>query len=135
MISFALGSLGFLTPYQLEDAYLALDELISSGAHLTLRHRLTCTLQRSSSGQSAASAMHSTVTHSTWDVLNEVTIDRGSGGLMGLEVYCDDLPVTDEQADGWIVATATGSTAYSLSAGGSMVHPSVPTMLFTPICP
>jgi NAD kinase len=69
-------------------------------------------------------------------VLNEVVIDRGSSPyLSNLDVFCDDLHVTTVQADGLIVATTTGSTAYSLSAGGSMVHPQVPAILVTPICP
>jgi NAD+ kinase len=68
--------------------------------------------------------------------LNEIVIDRGpSAALVELVCYCDGLEITKIAADGIIIATPTGSTAYSLSAGGSMTHPSVPTMLFTPICP
>jgi NAD kinase len=71
-----------------------------------------------------------------YHVLNEIVIDRGPAPyLSNLEVLADDCPVTRVQADGLIVATPTGSTAYSLSSGGSMVHPSVPAILFTPICP
>lgn len=69
-------------------------------------------------------------------VLNEIVIDRGPAPyLSNLEVLADDIPVTRVQADGIIVATPTGSTAYSLSAGGSMVHPSVPAILMTPSNP
>jgi NAD+ kinase len=93
--------------------------------------------------------------------MNEVLIDRGpSPFLTRLETYCDGVYTTTVQADGLIVATPTGtfrlhvlgalppmaecgrcvpfyagSTAYSLSAGGSMVHPLVPCILFTPVCP
>ncbi|GLC39749.1 hypothetical protein PLESTF_001898000 [Pleodorina starrii] len=71
-----------------------------------------------------------------WVVLNEVVIDRGiSSFLTNLECYCDGSFVTHVQGDGLIVATPTGSTAYNLAAGGSMVHPQVPGILFTPICP
>ncbi|KAL9261679.1 NAD(H) kinase 1-like protein [Drosera capensis] len=69
-------------------------------------------------------------------VLNEVTIDRGiSSYLTNLECYCDNNFVTTVQGDGLILSTTSGSTAYSLAAGGSMVHPQVPAILFTPICP
>ncbi|GJN16689.1 hypothetical protein PR202_gb03708 [Eleusine coracana subsp. coracana] len=68
--------------------------------------------------------------------LNEVTIDRGiSSYLTYLECYCDSSFVTCVQGDGLIISTTSGSTAYSLAAGGSMVHPQVPGILFTPICP
>lgn len=69
-------------------------------------------------------------------VLNEVVIDRGmTASLTKLECYIDGNYVTVIQGDGLIVSTPTGSTAYNLAAGGSMVHPAVPCILFTPICP
>lgn len=68
-------------------------------------------------------------------VLNEVTVDRGeSPFLTDITCYCNDKFITTAQGDGIIVATPTGSTAYSLAAGGSMVHPDVPGILLTPIC-
>lgn len=69
-------------------------------------------------------------------VLNEVVIDRGSSPyLASLECFCDDVHLTTVQADGVIFSTPTGSTAYSMAAGGSVVHPAVPAILVTPICP
>jgi len=69
-------------------------------------------------------------------VLNEVVIDRGSSPyLASLECFCDDVHLTTVQADGIIFATPTGSTAYSMAAGGSVVHPAVPAIMVTPICP
>jgi NAD+ kinase len=69
-------------------------------------------------------------------VLNEVVIDRGgSPYLVALECFCDNVHLTTVQADGVIFATPTGSTAYSLAAGSSVVHPAVPCILVTPICP
>ena len=56
-------------------------------------------------------------------------------GLSNLDCYCNGIYVTSVQGDGLIIATATGSTAYSLSAGGTMLHPRVPAICFTPICP
>jgi NAD+ kinase len=71
-----------------------------------------------------------------FEVLNELVIDRGpSAYVSNLELYGDDELLTIVQADGCIFSTPTGSTAYSLSAGGSLIHPSIPAILLTPICP
>ena len=75
-------------------------------------------------------------TRARFNVLNEVVIDRGSSPyLASLETFCDDTHLTTVQADGIIFSTPTGSTAYSMAAGGSVVHPVVPAILVTPICP
>lgn len=71
----------------------------------------------------------------SYNVLNEAVVDRGpSPYLSTIDLTCDDRYLTTVQGDGVIIATPTGSTAYSLAAGGSMVHPSVPAILLTPIC-
>ena len=76
------------------------------------------------------------VCRAQFNVLNEVVIDRGSSPyLAALECFCDNHHLTTVQADGIIFATPTGSTAYSMAAGGSVVHPAVPCILVTPICP
>lgn len=68
--------------------------------------------------------------------MNEVAIHRGKQPhLAVLEVYVGDRFLTEAVADGMIVSTPTGSTAYSLSSGGSIIHPLVPSLLLTPICP
>ncbi|CAN1750986.1 NAD(H) kinase 1 [Linum perenne] len=101
---------------------------------ITLRHRLQCYVIRDA-------AKNEYETEEPMLVLNEVTIDRGiSSYLTNLECYCDNSFVTCVQGDGLILSTTSGSTAYSLAAGGSMVHPQhlqlqVPGILFTPICP
>jgi NAD+ kinase len=92
---------------------------------LSIRMRLECTVF---SREGSARARY--------NVLNEVVIDRGSSPyLAALECFCDDVHLTTVQADGVIFATPTGSTAYSLAAGSSVVHPAVPCILVTPICP
>lgn len=69
-------------------------------------------------------------------VLNDIVIDRGtSSSMVELNCFIDTSLITTVHADGLIIATPTGSTAYSMSAGGSMVHPLTPGMLMTPICP
>ncbi|EKU20964.1 NAD+ kinase, partial [Nannochloropsis gaditana CCMP526] len=55
--------------------------------------------------------------------------------LASLDCFCNGQYVTTVQADGLIIATPTGSTAYSMSAGGSMMHPGIQALLLTPICP
>jgi len=69
-------------------------------------------------------------------VLNETVIDRGNSPyLTEILCSCNDLPITTIRADGIIISSPTGSTAYSLSAGASIIHPLVPGIVFTPICP
>lgn len=71
-----------------------------------------------------------------FEVLNDLVVDRGPSPFVSLlEVFGDDHHLTTVQADGLTVSTPTGSTAYSLSAGGSLVHPGIPAILLTPICP
>jgi len=68
--------------------------------------------------------------------LNEVTLHRGgSPHLKIIDVYINNRFLTEAVADGMIISSPTGSTAYSLSSGGSIVHPLVPSLLLTPICP
>ncbi|CBQ67962.1 related to UTR1 (associated with ferric reductase activity) [Sporisorium reilianum SRZ2] len=72
----------------------------------------------------------------TFEVLNDLVVDRGPSPYVSLlEVFGDEHHMTTAQADGLCISTPTGSTAYSLSAGGSLVHPEIPAILITPICP
>ncbi|EMD37768.1 hypothetical protein CERSUDRAFT_83539 [Gelatoporia subvermispora B] len=72
----------------------------------------------------------------SFEVINDLVVDRGPSPYVSqLELFGDEHHLTTVQGDGLCVATPTGSTAYSLSAGGSLVHPEIPAILLTPICP
>ncbi|WFC98009.1 NAD(+) kinase [Malassezia yamatoensis] len=72
----------------------------------------------------------------SFEILNDLVVDRGPSPYVSmLEVFADNNHLTTAQADGLCVSTPTGSTAYSLSAGGSLVYPDIPAILITPICP
>ncbi|KAH6767668.1 NAD kinase 1 [Perilla frutescens var. hirtella] len=129
IVPFSLGSLGFMTPFHSEHYREYLSSILRGPLSITLRHRLQCHIIRDE-------AKSEYENEGPMIVLNEVTIDRGiSSFLTNLECYCDNSFVTCVQGDGLILSTTSGSTAYSLAAGGSMVHPQVPGILFTPICP
>ncbi|KAL9261321.1 NAD(H) kinase 1-like protein [Drosera capensis] len=118
-------------PFSLDSEHYkeSLDSILTGPISITLRHRLQCHIVREAADSELG-------TEEPELVLNEVTIDRGiSSYLTNLECYCDNNFVTTVQGDGLILSTTSGSTAYSLAAGGSMVHPQVPGILFTPICP
>lgn len=102
---------------------------------LSTSSTLTAT-ESSASSVSGAPNADSSSQVTQFEVLNEIVIDRGpSPYVSNLELFGDDALLTVIQADGCIFSTPTGSTAYSLSAGGSLVHPSIPAILLTPICP
>lgn len=102
---------------------------ISGHAALTLRSRLRCVIMRNGEGQPANPPTNLLV-------LNEVVVDRGpSPYLSNIDLFIDGKHVTSVQGDGLIVSTPTGSTAYAVAAGASMIHPSVPAIMVTPICP
>lgn len=151
VLSFSLGSLGFLTNFQFDQYKEHLDRVMGdAGMRVSLRMRFTCTVYRHSRTTGEM------VEGEQFEVLNELVMDRGpSPYVSNLELYGDDELLTVVQADGCIFSTPTGmseemspyllfhvdayslagSTAYSLSAGGSLVHPDIPAILLTPICP
>lgn len=145
ILSFALGSLGFLTNFPFETYKPTLDRIMEgSGMRVNMRMRFTCTVYRaanrnrrpSTSSFSKTTSTPELIEDSQFEVLNELVIDRGpSPYVSNLELYGDTHLLTIIQADGCIISTPTGSTAYSLSAGGPLTHPSIPGILLTPICP
>lgn len=160
VISFSMGTLGFLLPYRKQEqggrfcslpqpkTYIfhfqpldinnyktALEKLIEQKqASLLLRMRLKCTLHGADGRRLQAKDGSGRVNDLT--VMNEVNLHRGRyPHLTSIGCFVDGHLITEAVADGLIVASPTGSTAYSLSAGGSIVHPSIQSLLLTPICP
>ncbi|KAK5941795.1 NAD(+) kinase [Knufia obscura] len=135
ILSFALGSLGFLTNFSFDNYKAHLTSIMNdAGMRVNLRMRFTCTVWRKDRTPNADK--NAVEEGEQFEVLNELVIDRGpSAYVSNLELYGDDELLTVVQADGCIFSTPTGSTAYSLSAGGSLIHPSIPAILLTPICP
>lgn len=139
ILSFSLGSLGFLTNFSFASYKPHLDRIMGdAGMRVNLRMRFTCTVYRASHHlpHSKDQKPPVLVEGEQFQVLNELVIDRGpSPYVSNLELYGDSELLTVVQADGCIISTPTGSTAYSLSAGGPLTHPSIPGILLTPICP
>jgi NAD+ kinase len=125
ILGFNTGSIGFLTPFCVTKWKETVTEVFAGKMCTSVRMRLNCMIKRSN-GDSECNV----------HVLNEAVVDRGpSPFLCNLDCYCNGVHMTTVQADGLIVSTPTGSTAYSMSAGGSICHPHVRCVLLTPICP
>ena len=119
-----LGMLGFLTAIRVQDLYPELERALRSEHRIGRRRMLDCDLVRG--GQTLGSYL----------ALNDVVIAKSElARMIDLDAYVDDHFVTSYKADGLIVSTPTGSTAYSLSAGGPIIFPSVAAFCITPICP
>ncbi len=124
ILAINLGGLGFLTNFTLEELYPALEDALAGRAAISERVLL---LVERTQNESALTEQR---------VLNEAVVHKGTlARMIELELYIDGDFVCRYRADGLIVATPTGSTAYSMSAGGPIVHPAVESILITPICP
>ena len=119
-----MGSLGFLTSFKIDEMYPALDDILAGRFSCSERVMLDTVLERSGRAVERQS------------VANEACINKGAlARMIDLKLTIDGEFVGRYRVDGLIVATPTGSTAYSLSAGGPIVHPAVESWLVTPICP
>ncbi|KAF8608114.1 ATP-NAD kinase [Ceratobasidium sp. AG-I] len=134
VLSFSMGTLGFLLPFHINSFPTALDDVFSGTATVLPRMRLACTFH-DQAGKVIDLAEDAGV-FKPLQVMNEITLHRGrSPHLTIIDAFVDDAHLTEAVSDGLIVSTPTGSTAYSLSSGGPIVHPSVQALILTPVCP
>jgi len=119
-----MGQLGFLTEVKKTEAFDALGAALSGKLEVRERMLLVCTLER------RQKLISKTI------VVNDAVVGRGAiARIFDMQVLVDDMLVANIKADGVIVATPTGSTAYGLAAGGPIVSPEVPAIEIAPICP
>jgi len=119
-----LGSLGFLTEVPLDDMLPALQGILDGRYVVEDRMRIRATIVRGG----RESAAH--------DLLNDIVINKSAlARILNIQVTVDGSYVTTYRADGLILSTPTGSTAYSMSAGGPIVIPQMGALILTPICP
>jgi NAD+ kinase len=115
-----LGRLGFLTEVPLDEMTLALDAFIGGNEDIVSPRWMLESKFKDGAGLA----------------LNDVVINKGAlARMIQVTIWIDDREIQTVKADGLIVATPTGSTAYSLSAGGPIIQPYIPGILLTPICP
>ena len=118
-----LGKLGFLAEVVLEDMFPRLDAVAAGDYNIQKRMVIKCIVKNGNEPQ-------------IFYALNDIVVDRGkSHRLLNCELLANDDFVAKYNADGLIVATPTGSTAYSLASGGPIVMPTFGSMVVTPICP
>ena len=118
------GSLGYLTDFRIEEMFAALEMILDGNYELDSRVMLDVEHWREAEKLSVGR------------VLNDVVINKAVlARVIEIEVHLNDLFVNSFRADGLIISTPTGSTAYNLSAGGPIVYPSMNAIVLTPICP
>ena len=119
-----LGNLGFLTSIKVDALYSELERVLAGDFRIERRHMLHCELWRN--GECTG----------RYEALNDISLAKAEiARMIDLEVHVDDHFMCVYKADGLIVSTPTGSTAYSLAAGGPIVFPTVAALCVTPICP
>lgn len=118
------GSLGFLTEITLPELYPTLEGVLAGSYQFEERRMLRAAVRREGEPEV------------TGDVLNDVVITKAAlSRIIELDVSVDGLFVSAFRADGLIISSPTGSTAYNLAAGGPILHPALPAVVLTPICP
>ena len=118
------GGLGYLTEFRIEELFSALESILAGNFRLDRRVMLAVDLRRGDA------------TPMTNRVLNDVVINKSAlARIIEIEAYLNGQFVNAFRADGLIVSTPTGSTAYNLSAGGPVIFPSMNAVVITPICP
>ncbi len=124
ILGFNMGYLGFLTAHSVDDVFATIDETLKNKMVVHSRSRIHTSVKLK------------TGRRLSFDALNDVVIERGSfSQLISTAVYFDKSYVNHIKADGLIISTPTGSTAYNLAAGGPLLHPETKAMVLTPVAP
>jgi NAD+ kinase len=124
IIGINLGSLGFLTKYKIEEMHAAFDDLLTGRYQLQERMLLDVEVIKTDK------------TVARYRALNDAVINKGAlARIIDLEISVNSQPMLLTRADGLIISTPTGSTAYSLAAGGPILYPTLDAILIAPICP
>ncbi|MBZ4672667.1 NAD(+)/NADH kinase [Deferribacterales bacterium Es71-Z0220] len=119
-----LGRLGFLTDTKIEDATSTLQEVFSGNYMIEKRMKLDVLVKNKYNTTFKA------------QVINDLVINKGAlARIIDIDVTVDNLFMNTYRADGIIISTPTGSTAYTLAAGGPIVYPTLNSIIVTPICP
>lgn len=148
VLSFALGTLGFLLPFDFSKFATTFKMVYESRAKVLHRSRLECHVVRKVPEMSDSESSLKKKQIQQWKrqqenhslsmvhAMNDIVLHRGGQpNLSSMDIFIDNTHLTTTTADGLVFATPTGSTAYSLSSGGSIVHPLVQCILLSPICP
>lgn len=122
-----IGSLGYLTGVEESRFAEAIRALAEDRITISVRQMLSCRIRRKGKELFEPAILR--------PALNEAVLSRGSGHLVRIALSLDGTPVTEYACDGLIISTPTGSTAYSLSAGGPLVMPGTEATIITVICP
>jgi NAD+ kinase len=115
-----MGDLGFLTGVPLEEMYLTLDAFLGGDEKIVSLRRM----------------LEAKTKNNVYYCLNDVVINKGAlARMIQCKIWIDKKDVVTPRSDGLIISTPTGSTAYSLAAGGPIIQPCIPAVIITPICP
>lgn len=120
VVGINLGALGFLTEVPLDEMFLTLDSYLEGNDKIVSRRQM----------------LQAKTKENSYYSLNDVVINKGAlARMIRCAIWIDGIEIAITRADGLIISTPTGSTAYSLSAGGPIVQPYIPAIILTPICP
>lgn len=119
-----MGTLGFLTEIKKDEIKDMIDQVLIGNFRVSKRTMLECNVLRGTKK----------IAHSI--IVNDVVLSKAAiARIIETEIVIDDCPVATIRADGLIIGTPTGSTAYALAAGGPIIEPTVPALVLAPICP
>lgn len=124
VLGFNMGSLGFLTAHPVDSVFATIDATLKGKMDLRPRSMIVAKIVRKGK------------VRGEYHALNDLVIERGSmSQLISTAIYSEKFLVSEVKADGFIIASPSGSTAYNLAAGGPILHPESPVFVVTPVAP